>query len=185
MMAKRTCARVPVIALLVFIMILAGVSVRSAWAQEFGEYTNNKFKFSTRLPRHWVSEIKNTPKTSAIIFSGPKDTEEYYTTINLQVTTRQPKDTLKSQAQGFAKQLATAPKYKILSLDEGNLAGQPAVRIKAVYQGPGTKETFKQDQVIAEKGAYFYWIGYTAPEDLFEKYAKFMEQAIGSFKFLP
>ncbi len=184
-MAERTKMSGPVIWLAVLLMIMAVVSVPLTAAQEFGEYTNNKFKFSTRLPRHWVSEIKNTPKTSAIIFSGPQNTEEYYITINLQVINRQPEDTLQSQAQGFAQQLSTAPRYKIISLEEGNLAGQPAVRIKALYQGPGTKELFKQDQVLAEKGAYFYWIGYTAPEDLFDKYSMFMDQAIGSFKFLP
>lgn len=184
-MAEKTKRSGPVIRLALLLMIMAVVSVPSAAAQEFGEYTNNTFKFSTRLPRHWVSEIKNTPKTSAIIFSGPQNTEEYYTTINLQVITRQPEDTLQSQAQGFAKQLATAPRYKIISLEEGNLAGQPAVRIKALYQGPGTRELFKQDQVLAEKGAYFYWVGYTAPEDLFDKYSLFMDQALGSFKFLP
>jgi len=55
----------------------------------------------------------------------------------------------------------------------------------AIYQLPGEKEMYKQDQLIVERGKYFYWIGYTAPENLFEKYKGIMEQAVGSFQFLP
>jgi len=171
---------------LIGLSLVLGLLTAPAVAQDIKEYVNNEFKFSTKFPGNWQSEAKKT-KTGgiALIFSGPQGTDEYYTTINLQVVHRQPKETLQAQAQGFAKQLATAPKYKILSLVEGDLSGQKAVRVVAIYQLPGGEEMFKQDQLIVERGKYFYWIGYTAPENLFEKYKGIMEQTVGSFQFLP
>jgi len=173
------------ISALIVLALLLGLFAVPALARDIKKYVNNEFKFSTNFPGNWLSEAKKT-KTGgiALVFSGPQGTDEYYTTINLQVVHRQPKETLQSQAQGFAKQLATAPKYKIFSVVEGDLSGQKAVRMVAVYQLPGGEEMFKQDQLIVERGNYFYWIGYTAPENLFEKYKGIMEQAVGSFQFL-
>ena len=174
------------ISALIGLALVLGLLTAPAVAQEFKEYVNEKLKFSTKFPDNWQSEAKKT-KTggTALVFSGSKGTDEYYTTINIQVVHRQPKNTLQTQAQGFAKQLAATPKYKILSLVEGDLSGQKAVRVVAIYQIPNGKEMFKQDQLIIERDKYFYWLGYTAPEKLFEKYKGIMEQAVSSFQFLP
>ena len=168
------------------VTLVLGLFAIPAPAQDTKEYINNELKFSTKFPANWQSASKETKTDgTALIFSGPQGTDEYFTTINIQLIHRQPETTVKSQAQDFAKQLTTVPKYKILSVVEGDLSGQKAVRIVAIYQMPGGEEIFKQDQLIVERGKYFYWIGYTAPENLFEKYKGIMEQAIGSFQFLP
>ena len=36
-----------------------------------------------------------------------------------------------------------------------------------------------------ERGPYFYYIGYTAPQRLFKKYKWALDQVIKTFKFLP
>lgn len=175
---RSLCA--PILALsLVMVAAAAGAEDR------FVPYQNKQFRFATVVPKHWVSELRNTKTTSARIFSGPQRTEAYYTTINFQVVVRKPKETVEDQAKGIQKQWATASRYKLLANDKGTLGGQPAIRLIAVYQGPGTNEMYGQEQYITVNGDYFYWIGYTAPGNLYDKYRPIMEQAINNFRFLP
>ncbi len=152
---------------------------------QFVPYQNKQFRFATVVPKNWVSELRNTKTTSARIFSGPERTEAYYTTINFQVVIRKPRETVEDQANEIQKQWATAPRYKLLANDTGTLGGQPAVRLIAVYQAPGTTETYGQEQYITVNGDYFYWIGYTAPGNLYDQYHPIMERAINNFRFLP
>ena len=92
------------ISALIGLALILSLFTVPAVAQDFKKYVNNKFKFSTKFPGNWQSEAKKT-KTggTALVFSGPQGTDEYFTTINLQVVHRQPKDTLQAQAQGFEK----------------------------------------------------------------------------------
>ena len=170
--------------LIVMLSILMIPTIAKSEVQ-FVPYKNERFKFAAMVPKHWVSELKNTKTTSARIFSGPPRTEAYYTTINFQVVIRKPRETVENQAQDIEKQWAGARKYKLLAKDNGTLGGQPAIRLVAVYQGPGTNELFGQEQYITVNGNYFYWVGYTAPANLYDKYIPNMEKAISSFRFLP
>jgi hypothetical protein len=170
--------------LILALFIMATATVAGA-AEQFVPYQNDRFRFATEVPSHWVSELKNTKTSSARIFSGPPRTEAYYTTINFQVVIRKPQETVEDQAKGIQKQWATAPRYKLLANDKGTLGGQPAIRLVAVYQLPGTNEMYGQEQYVTVNGDYFYWIGYTAPGNLFEKYQPVMEKAISRFRFLP
>ena len=169
---------------IVVLSIIALTAVAGA-EEQFVPYQNDRFKFATVVPRHWVSELKNTNTTSAMIFSGPPHSESYYTTINFQVVIRKPGETVESQAKDLQNQWASASRYKLLAHDPGTLGGQPAVRLIGVYQAPGTSEMFGQEQYITVNGNYFYWIGYTAPGNLYDKYQPIMEKAVNNFRFLP
>ncbi|MBN2398206.1 MAG: hypothetical protein JXI32_07485 [Deltaproteobacteria bacterium] len=171
-------------AVIVALSIVAAAAVAGA-EDQFVPYQNKRFRFATVVPRSWVSELRNTKTTSARIFSGPERTETYYTTINFQVVIRKPGETVEDQAREIQKQWASAPRYKLIANDKGTLGGQPAVRLIAVYQAPGTNEMYGQEQYITVNGDYFYWIGYTAPGNLYDKYRPIMEQAINNFRFLP
>lgn len=156
-----------------------------AQAPPFKDYVNHQFNFRMQLPAHWQGQGKNTASGGkALVFSGPAGGEEYFTTINVQVVKAGPGAKVQDQARDFAKQIATAPKYKIISVTEGDLAGAPAVRIQCVYQHPKNKEIFRQDQIIALKGNFFLWLGFTAPKNLYDKYHPLMDRCLASFAFL-
>ena len=170
--------------LMVFVLAMAWCLVgftAPAPAQKFGNFVNKKFGFATQLPNHWVSEVKD----NSLIFSGPKNTEEYFTTINFQFINRKPKGSLEAQGKDLEQQWARGQNYKLLSREKIRVGGQPALRLKAVYKLPTGKETFQQDQVVVERGRYYYHIGYTAPQELFGKYKWAFDHVLKSFKFLP
>ncbi len=156
-----------------------------AQAPQYKDYVNRQFGFGLKIPAHWQGKAQKTAGGgSALVFSGPRGGEEYFTTINVQIVKSKPGAKVQDQARDFAKQIATAPKYKIISVTEGNLAGAPAVRIECIYQHPTNKEIFRQDQVIALKGGFFYWLGFTAPKNLYAKYHPVMDRCLDSFAFL-
>ena len=171
-------------ALMVVLMAMAwslGLFTAPAPAQKFANYVNQKFKFATQLPSHWESYVKD----NSLIFHGPKGTEEYHTTINFQIINRTPQDSLETQGQDLERQWSTFPDYKLLGRDKGRLAGQPALRLRAVYQAPQGGELFQQEQLVVERGPYYYCIGDTAPQRLFSKYKWALDQVLKTFKFLP
>ena len=171
-------------ALMVVLMAMAwslGLFTAPATAQKFADFVNPKFKFATQLPSHWESKVKD----NSLIFSGPKNTEEYNTTINFQFINRNPQDSLETQGQDLERQWAAMPGYKLLGRDTGRLSGQPALRLRAVYQASQGGELFQQDQLLVERGPYYYCIGYTAPQRLFNKYKWALDHVLKTFKFLP
>jgi len=171
--------------LIVVLMALAwslGIFTAPAAAQKFGNFVNQKFKFATQLPNHWESNVKD----NSLIFSGPKNTEERFVTINFQFINRQPRDTLEGQGKDLESQWAALQGYKLLEKGKGSISGQPALRLVAVYQPPQAGgEPYQQEQYVIERGAYFYYVGFTSPQRLFHKYKWAMDHAIKTFKFLP
>ena len=172
------------------VVLGCGVGVAAqqpAQAGTYIAYRNAQFKFATEVPAHWQSEGKNSPTSSALVFSGPKGTDEYFTTINFQVVRRkaQGEDTIDSRAKDLQRQWATAPKYQLVAQEKGQLGGAPAVRMLAQYQAPGGPDLYRQEQFVTEKGQYFYLIGYTAPADLYDKAYPAMARVIKAFQFLP
>jgi len=150
-------------------------------------YTNAQFKFATEVPGHWQAEAKNSPTSSALVFSGLKGSDEYYTTINFQIVQRRTEgpDGVDVRAGDIQRQWGTAAKYQLISQAKSQFAGAPAMRMVAQYQAPGASELYKQEQIVAEKGQYFYLVSYTAPLELYDKHYASMERVIQTFQFLP
>jgi hypothetical protein len=175
--------------LIVFKLILISILTISFYSCEkptqYKEFKDTgEHGFSMMVPAHWQSESKKTQTGgTALLFSGAQGTEEYDTTINIQIIKRSAEDTLTDQAQHLADQWNTAPKYELIAYDDATLNDHPAVRLVATYQIPGGEDIMKQDQVIVKREKFFFWIGYTAPENLFEKYQEHFEKALGSFRF--
>jgi hypothetical protein len=174
-------------------MMVLGSGISVAVAQQgvppvkYVPYRNAEFKFATEVPGHWVAEGKASPTSSALVFSGPKGNEEYYTTINFQIVQRRPQgeDGIEVRARDIQRQWGTAAKYQLISQDKVPLAGAPSIRMIAQYQLPGSSEMYKQEQFVAERGQYFYLVSYTAPLDLYAKHYAKMERVIKMFQFLP
>jgi hypothetical protein len=163
------------------------VARQAAQPMKYVTYTNVQFKFAADVPGHWVAEGKNSPTSSALVFSGPKGSDEYFTTINFQIVQRraQGEDGMDVRARDLQRQWGTAAKYQLVSQEKGQLAGAPSVRMVAQYQGPGSTDLYRQEQFVCEKGQYFYLVSYTAPLDLYAKYYASMERVIKTFRFLP
>jgi hypothetical protein len=151
---------------------------------QFANYTNQRLKFTAQLPSHWQIDKAQSAQNNAIVFSGAKGGEEYQTTINFQVIQRTAGSNLESQAKDVIDQLSKARGFKVLSTRKGALRGNPAVRLLVEYRVPNEKVPFRQEQMIVEHGAYYYWVGYTAPQNLADKYNFVMERVINTFRFL-
>ncbi len=143
-------------------------------------YKNDKLGFSLELPSGWPPPEQTA--SGALIFSGPKDTPQYRTTITVQSMGLDKGATLQAQAQQALDQWATAQGFKLLSRQEGTLAGSPAVRLEAQYLLPGTNEQFQQEQFIIARPGHFLWMGYTAPLSLYTANQEAMTQAVNSLK---
>jgi hypothetical protein len=154
-----------------------------ASAQQYTDYTNQRLGFSFQVPANWPAPEKKSVAT--LIFSGPQGSLQYRTTINVQLVQRKANANLQTEAKEIIKQWATAPKYKLLSRQTGSLAGKRGMRLVVQYQLPGTEEMFKQEQFIVDRPPYFFWIGYTAPLELFDANRHFMAKAIETLKFMP
>jgi hypothetical protein len=89
------------------------------------------------------------------------------------------------RARDIQRQWETAAKYQLISSTRGQLGGVQALRMVAQYQASGASELYKQEQIVAEKGQYFYLVSYTAPLNLYDKHYAKMEQVIKTFQFLP
>ena len=147
---------------------------------KFAAYKNDKFHFATQLPAHWELSVAD----GSLVFSGKKNTEDYVTTINFQIIYRNDNTSLDLQAQDLQDQLSAMKSFSLISNEKGQLAGSPAVRMIVSYQTANSTELYQQEQVIVEHGAYYYWIGYTTPKRLFDKYRFVMAEAMTSFHFI-
>jgi len=149
-------------------------------ALKYSEYKNTKYNFKALLPSTWESEVKG----SAIIFSGAKNTDQFSTTINFQVIPRTSKTSLEGQAQKIREQWANMKNFKLLSQETVNLTGKPAVHMLASFTVASVNKIYNQEQVIIEHTNHHYFIAYTAPEALFNKYRYIMNKTVESFQFL-
>ncbi len=149
-------------------------------SSEFSKYTNTKYNFKALLPSTWESEVKG----NAIVFSGAKNTEQSSTTINFQVIRRTSKTSLEGQAKKIKDQWENMKNFKLLSQKIGKLAGKPAIHMLGSFTVASVSKIYSQEQVIIEHTNYYYYIAYTAPESLFNKYRYIMKKTVESFRFL-
>lgn len=172
------------IAVLWGITQLSGLGSLTMAGQEFEEYTNLAFKFSTQIPRHWKRSITQKGDMSWLIFTGPRDTGEFETNLRFQVVAGQSNDTLESQANALERIWGLEPGYLRLSRETGKLSGQLAVRLVVTLQERDNKRVWKLEYFIAQKGLNFYVIGYEAPQEIFDKGRYVINKTIATFRFI-
>lgn len=153
-----------------------------ALAAEFVNYSDEALGFACQVPAGWPPPRSKPPAT--LIFAGPQGSEQYYTTLNAQLV-HNPSSSLEAQAQEFLGQISSNPHYRLLARQTGNLAGLRGVRLVVEYQLPGTNQVFRQEQFVADRAPYFFWLAYTAPVDLFDRHQALMARAVASLSFHP
>jgi hypothetical protein len=147
-------------------------------APAYSRVENREFGFAVELPSHWISKLEKGDDWNAIVYSGAPGSEEYDATVNFQFVRRTAAARLSQQAESYQRQLAGLSGFKLLKREEGSVAGRPAVRITSSFLSPGgLRETMKQEQLIIEGDKYYYWVAYTAPAALYDKYHAVMVHA--------
>lgn len=164
------------------LLILLGLVAAPALAVDFVNYSDEALGFTCQVPANWPPPRSKPPAT--LIFAGPQGTEQYYTTINAQLV-HNPASNLAAQAQEFLGQIGTNPQYRLLARQTGTLAGKRGVRMLVEYQLPGSGQVFRQEQFVADRAPYYFWLAYTAPVDLFDKHQALMARAVASLSYLP
>lgn len=167
---------------LVALLMLVGLGASPALAADFVTHSDAPLGFACQVPAHWPPPRSKPPAT--LIFAGPQDSEQHYTTINAQLV-HNPSSSLEAQAQEFLGQISNNQQYRLLARQTGTLAGQRGVRMLVEYQLPGSSQVFRQEQFVADRAPYYFWLAYTAPVDLFDKHQALMAQAVTSLSFLP
>jgi len=170
-----------------FLIFLAGqfsslfTPVLSISAQiEYFSYVNEDLGFSVDIPRNWESEVNG----QALVFSGRHGTDQWRTTINCQVI-----ETGNLGSSSFIADLKsqwqTYNAYQLISEQSGTLDSQKAIRLLVKYRLKNTDELIRQEQIVVLHPKFFYLIGYTAPDDLFDRYYGPMSRALDSFHIFP
>ncbi|MFZ2639421.1 MAG: zinc ribbon domain-containing protein [Verrucomicrobiia bacterium] len=154
----------------------------AAGAVRYDRYANPKFGFVTELPAHWESEVKD----NSHLFSGPKGAEDYRVTINFQFITMTSANSLPQQRRTVIDQWRRMQDYRLVEDETHNFQNQYlTVYLHATYKLPDKDTLWEQTQIIVERQPYYYCIGYTAPQALFEKYYPHMKHLIQTLRFTP
>ena len=161
-------------------LLLVGLA-SPARALDYIPYSDQSLGFACQVPSHWLPQPK-PPAT--LTFSGPAGSEQYFTTINMQLVKDQA-SSLEAQVQEFLNQMGRLPHYRLLSRQGGTLAGRRGVRLLVEYQLPDNQQLFRQVQFVAERAPYFFWLAYTAPVNLFDQHQAIMDKVLDSLQFLP
>lgn len=154
----------------------------AAGAVRYDRYANPKFGFVTELPAHWESQVRD----NSHVFSGPKGAEDYNTTINFQFITMTADNSLPQQRRTVIEQWKHMQDYRLVEDETQNFQNQyTTVYLHAGYKLPGNDTLWEQIQVIIERQPYYYFIGYTSPQPLFEKYYPHLKHLIQTLRFTP
>jgi hypothetical protein len=77
----RIFAKTAALGLSLAVLLTLGAALASA--QEYVAYANSPMGFSMQVPKHWLPPEKKGVGT--LVFSGPKGSEQYQTTISVQL----------------------------------------------------------------------------------------------------
>lgn len=146
----------------------------------FGRMDNPKFGYRVELPAHWVSEVRD----GAQVFSGPKGEADHDVTLNVQIIRKTPGGSLQAQADDIKHQWARMKDYALHGERETDLRGRPTAFLMAVFRPQG-QAVYEQAQVIVDRDPYYYWIGYTTPQPLFDGHLWVLSHALDTFEFTP
>ncbi len=124
-------------------------------------------------PAHWVVVTRG----GAFVLSGPVGAADSNVTLAVQVSPRTRTTTLEGQVAEAKRQWAGLPGYELRAQRTTRLRGLPAASLRAAYEVKA-RGRFMQQQWIVARDPDYYWIGYTAPERLFDAYAGVLDHAL-------
>jgi hypothetical protein len=159
----------------------------SADAQEqtYKRFQEINFGFAFEIPVSW--NIKLTPKKDYLI-EGPKGSDAFEIGIIIQIIkkSQNPKSSAELQLNKAEKQVMTLPGAELVKTDRVPMANQKAPFFVARYNTKttqGNTATFGHTQVVLDQGDYYYWISFSGPLPIYDKYLPVLERLLGSFSF--
>jgi hypothetical protein len=136
-------------------------------------YEDQNNRYSIKYPANWIYE---TSGNGVVIFSGPKNTPAYFSTVNIQTILSKKAGgkytNLKEMISSLKKQMNVDPSTKIISEGDAALPQDPKRTqghfLIFTYNYKG--QQFKQMQyvIFREDGEAFYAWAYTSPIDRYD-----------------
>jgi hypothetical protein len=127
------------------------------------------FGFTISYPDHWTYETDNF----LVVFSGPENTDEYYTTVNIQnlIKGEGGYTEMEDIYRDYEMQLNTAGSATMSDMKYGKFEQDnleyPMMQFDVQYEQ--NNENFKQIIFIIERpDNVYHQFSYTAPKDLYE-----------------
>ena len=177
-----------------FVVGLAFLAAAFLWSADFlqaAEKLNYKqfrevqFGFSFEIPDDW--DIKLTPKKDYLI-EGPKGSDAYEIAIIIQIIqkSKNPGSSDKLQLASSQKMILTVPEAQIKKQGLISVANKPVPYFVAAYKtqtSQGKLSLFGHLQVVIDHGDYYYWVSFSGPASIYEKYQSVVEHLLDSFVF--
>jgi hypothetical protein len=154
-------------------------------AQEYTRFREVQFGFSFEVPATW--NISLTPKKDYLV-EGPKGTDAFEISIVIQIVRKSdnPGSSADAQLESSGKTLMTVPGTAIKQRGTLTVAGREVPSFVAAYQAKtsqGTAADFGHLQLVIDQGDYFYWVSYSGPAPVYDKYKPVAQRLLESFQF--
>ncbi len=153
--------------------------------QEYTRFRELQFDFSFEVPSDW--NITLTPKKDYMV-EGPKGSDAFEIPIVIQIVKKSenPGSSAGAQLESSRKLLMAAPEVAIKQQGTLTVAGKEVPCFIAAYKAStsqGSAAVFSHLQVVIDQGDYYYWVSYSAPVPVYEKYRLVAEHFLNSFQF--
>jgi hypothetical protein len=97
-----------------------------------------------------------------------------------------PGSSANAQLESSGKTLLTVPGAAIKQRGTVTVAGREVPSFIAVYQAKtsqGTAADFGHLQLVIDQGDYYYWVSYSGPSPVYDKYKPVAQHLLESFQF--
>jgi hypothetical protein len=177
-----------------FVVGMAFLSTALLWstnafpAEEKTNYRRFKeiqYGFSFEVPDNW--NIKLTPQKDYLV-EGPKGSDAFEIAIIIQVIlkSKNPNSSDKLQLEASQKIILTVPEADIKKQGRVSVAKKEAPYFVATYKtntSQGKPSLFGHLQLVIDHGDYYYWVSFSGPSAIYEKYQPVVQHLLNTFAF--
>ncbi|MEK6631357.1 MAG: hypothetical protein AABY89_11545, partial [Acidobacteriota bacterium] len=154
-------------------------------AQEYTRFRELQFGFSFEVPSNW--NITLTPKKDYMV-EGPKGSDAFEISVVIQIVqkSQNPGSSASAQLESARKLLMAAPEAVIKPQGTITVAAREVPCFVAVYKAStsqGSAAVFSHLQVVIDQGDYYYWVSYSGPGPVYDKYRPVAQHLLNSFQF--
>ncbi len=154
--------------------------------EEMRVFDESGFGFTVSYPNNWIYETD----AFLVVFSGPENTDEYFTTVNIQnlIKGGEGYSNLEEIYKDYREQFLTVNAIRIGEIEyevfEQDNTEYPMMVFDVEYEREN--ENFKQIIIVIERAddQIYHQFSYTAPVDLYELSEDIADQMFESFKIM-
>ncbi len=173
------------VAFLAAVFLWSPNSLTAAKQPNYKQFKEVQYGFSFQVPDDW--NIKLTPKKDYLI-EGPKGSDAFEIAIIIQIIlkSKNPNSSDKLQLEAAQKMILTVPEANIKKQGTVSVAGKQVPYFVATYKtntSQGKPSLFRHLQVVIDQGDYYYWVSFSGPSSIYEKYQPVAEHLLNTFTF--